>query len=670
MGDETINILGVDHGQETFIVLEAISSDLDINFVKTSSGAETLKLLKKKDFDLVLLRANLPEMNGFETAKCIRQQKKTKQLPIIFLDVQPTDLEHVYSGADLDCVDYLPKPLMAEALKSKISLFQRLVQQKRVLEKKAKRLEKANAQILSQQLSLAESEVRFRTAFDQSYQFMAILDVEGRVLELNRLAKKLCGDNVGVLKGQFLWNICWVGQAEENQRLKECIARAAGGECITDEARFKGVDGQERMLSRSVAPVRDDDGKIVNITVQGHDITARVSAEKEKQNVGILLQQARKMEALGALAGGVAHDFNNILSVILGNTELAKMSCKSNSPPDKFLESIHASGIQAKELVKQILSFSRQEEMKKISLRPAEVVTESLKLLRSTIPTTIEIVADIDHTCGRIFADPTQYHQILMNLCTNAYHAMELKGGTMTIRLYQETLKETDLLREFNCKPGDYAHLAVEDSGEGIDQSIIDRIFDPYFTTKESGKGTGMGLATVYGIIQGHNGAIRVDSQPGDGTAFHVYLPISGRQVEKQEESHGELVYGSEHILLVDDDDGLLLMVKTLLERIGYTVTTKVSATEAFVSFCESPEDYDLIITDQTMPGMTGMELAEKVFLIRPEIPLILSTGYSPTVSRDKVLAMGIKELAFKPLAFDKLSRLIRQVIDQAEFDV
>lgn len=665
MGDETINILGV--GRDTFIALEAISNDLDIELIKASSGGEALKLLEKKDFDLVLLEVNLPKMSGFETANRIRQQEATKRLPIIFLGVQPADLEQIYNDSDLDYVDYLAKPVIPEILKSKIFLFQRLVQQKRNLEKKAQRLEEANEHILTQQQGLAESEVRFRTAFDQSYQFMAILDAEGRVLELNRLAKKLCGDYSVNLKGQYLWNICWVGQDEENERLEKILKRAAGGEYITDEARFKGSDGEIRVLSRSVSPVKDGDGKIVYITVQGHDITARISAEKEKQNLGILLQQAQKMEALGALAGGVAHDFNNILSVILGNTELARMSCKSKSSPDKFLESIHASGIQAKELVKQILSFSRQEEMRKIPMRPAEVVTESLKLLRSTIPTTIEMVAEIDDTCGTIFADPTQYHQILMNLCTNAYHAMELKGGTMTIRLYQETLKSTALLREFSCQPGEYAHLVVEDSGDGIDQSIVDRIYDPYFTTKESGKGTGMGLAIVYGIIQGHNGAIRVVSKPGFGTAFHVFFPISGVQTEEPEESYGELVYGSEHILLVDDDDGLLLMVKTLLERIGYTVTTKISASDAFASFCDNPEDYDLVITDHTMPGMTGIELAEKIFLVRPEMPIILSTGYSPAVSREKVLAMGIKELAFKPLAFDKLSRLIRQIIDQVE---
>lgn len=667
MGDETINILGVDHGQECFIALEAISADLDIELVKASSGDEALRLLKKKDFDIVLLESNLPEMNGYETASRIRQQQRTETLPIIFLNVQPADLGHIYNGSDLGCVDYLAKPVVPKILKSKIFLFQKLFQQNRSLEKEALRLEKANELIVMQQQGLAESEVRFRTAFDQSYQFMAILDAEGKVLELNRLAKKLCGDYSGSLKGKYLWNICWIDQDEENKRLEKIIKRAADGECINDEARFKDVNGEVRVLSRSVSPVKDGDGKIVYITVQGHDITARIYAEKEKQNLGILLQQAQKMEALGALAGGVAHDFNNILSVILGNAELARMSCKSKASPEKYLESIHSAGIQAKDLVKQILSFSRQEELKKIPMRPAEVVTESLKLLRSTIPTTIEIVAEVDEKCGTIFADPTQYHQILMNLCTNAYHAMEQNGGTMTIRLYQESLYSTALLREFSCQPGDYAHLVVEDSGDGIDQSIVDRIYDPYFTTKESGKGTGMGLAIVYGIIQGHNGAIQVISKPGVGTSFHVYFPISGGQTEKLEESQEELVHGSEHILLIDDDDGLLLMVKTLLERIGYKVTTKISASDAFASFCDRPEEYDLVITDQTMPGMTGIELAEKIFLVRPEIPIILSTGYSPAVSREKVLAMGIKELAFKPLAFDKLSRIIRQIIDQAD---
>lgn len=665
MGDETINILGVGPVQEILVALESISDDLDIEVVKVSSGNEALQWIKKKEFDLVLLEAGLPEREGYETARRIRGHQKLEQLPLIFLNADSADLPHIVNGSYSGCVDYLTKPVVPEILKSKILLFQKLFQQRKSLIEKAQRLECASEQILRQQQEMVESEVRFRTAFDQSYQFMAILDAEGRVLELNRLAKKLCGDYSGSLKGQYLWNICWVGQDEENERLEKVIKRAGIGECNTDEAKFETGDGKVKILSRSVSPVKDSDGNIVYITVQGQDITSRIYAEKEKRNLGILLQQAQKMEALGALAGGVAHDFNNILSVILGNAELARMNSKNDSSSEKFLKNIHSAGIQAKDLVKQILSFSRQEEMKKVPMRPAEVVTESLVLLRSTIPSTIEIVAEVDEQCGTIFADPTQYHQILMNLCTNAYHAMEQKGGTLTIRLQQETLSSEALLHEFDCTPGEYAQLVVEDSGGGIDHNIVDKIYDPYFTTKESGKGTGMGLAIVYGIIQGHNGAIRVISKPGVGTAFHVFIPISSEQLEKQEESSGEIVQGNERILLVDDDTGLLFMAKTLLERIGYTVTTQSSAPDAFADFCISPDEYDLVITDQTMPSMTGLELAEKIFLVRPEIPIILSTGYSPAVSREKVLAMGIKELAFKPLAFDKLSQLVRQVLDR-----
>lgn len=666
MRDETINILGVDHRRESLHALEAISDDLGINLVTAFSGTEALDRLQKERFDLVLLEVTLPKMNGYETARRIRQQKSTEQLPILFLNAQPGGRERIFEGSDLGSVDYLAKPVVPAILKNKILLFQKLFQQKKNLEDKAQRLEQANEQILRQQQALAESEICFRTAFEQSYQFMAILDAEGRVLELNRLAKKLCGAHSGSLRGQYLWNICWVGQNEENQKLEKVIKRAAQGECFADEAKFTDIDGKVRVLSRTVSPVRDGDDNIVYITVQGHDITARIYAEKEKQNLGILLQQAQKMEALGALAGGVAHDFNNILSVILGNTELARMSCKAGSSPEKFLESVHAAGIQAKELVKQILSFSRQEEMKKIAIRPANVLTESLKLLRSTIPTTIEMVTEIDERCGTVFADPTQYHQIILNLCTNAYHAMEQKGGRLTIRLYQERLNSPSLLREFRCKPGEYAHLVVEDSGGGIERGIVDRIYDPYFTTKENGKGTGMGLAIVYGIIQGHNGAIRVISKPGVGTAFHVFFPIAGGDAAEKQESLEELVYGNEHILIVDDDAELLQMIENLLRRIGYQVTVKSSALEAFACFCNAPDQYDLIITDQIMPGMTGTELAQKIFMVKSKMPIILFTGYSSGVSRQKVLDMGIRELAFKPLAFDKLSRLVRQIIDDA----
>ncbi len=662
---EMITVLAVADKPECHHSLEVMTEDLDIKMLKVHSGREALKVLEEEEICLVLLEDEMVEMGGAETAQRIHQRQQSQHLPILFLNVSPQSRQGTEHGYNVEAVDYLFKPVVPEILRSKILLFQKLYQQNRMLEVKARRLELANQQILRQQEDLSASEICFRAAFEQSFQFMAILDVEGRVLELNHLAKKLCGNSTVDAVGQYLWNICWLGQDEENERLQKVIAKARSGENTKDEAVFE--DGDDiRILSRTVSPVSDSSGTIQFIAIQGHDITDRIYAEKEKQNCEILLQQAQKMEALGVLAGGVAHDFNNILSVILGNTELARMSYDADKSPKKFLESIHSAGIQARDLVKQILSFSRQEKMIKTMVRPADVVSESLKLLRSSLPSTINIVAEIDDRCGVIFADPTQFHQVFMNLCTNAYHAMEENGGILTIRLYQETVKSKQLLEEFHCESGEYAHLVVADSGDGIDQDIINMIFDPYFTTKESGKGTGMGLAIVYGIIRGHGGAIRVITEKSKGCAFHVFIPTVDGVEQRQESAEGPLYYGRGHILVVDDEPELLMVMQVMLERLGYEVTSTTSATEALTSFCAEPERFDLMLTDQIMPELKGTELAAKVLDIKPEMPIILCTGYSPAVSRKKVLAMGIQELVFKPWAANDLSRIIRQLLERA----
>ncbi|MBM9604983.1 ATP-binding response regulator [Desulfopila inferna] len=661
-----INILGVDDKPENLLALEAVLEDLNINLIKASSGEEALECLLRVDCALILMDVMMPGLGGYETAKLIRSREKSRQIPIIFITAINPEQEHVFKGYDCGGVDYLFKPIVAEVLRNKVSIFVELFQQRKRLKDKAQELQIANDHISMQQQELCQSEVRFRTAFEQSFQFMAILDPAGRVIELNKLAQKLCGIYTGSLVGQFLWNICWVGQDDENMKLRRAIDRAAEGECICDEATFTDIKGSTRFLYRSVSPVKDESGKVVYITVQGHDITDKVIAENEKRNLEILLQQAQKMEALGALAGGIAHDFNNVLSVIIGNADLAVNSCDRSSPQLQFLNRIHEAGRKARELVKQILSFSRQAEIEKVVLQPSQVLVESIKLLRSSIPTTIEIVQDIDPQCGAILADPTQYHQIIMNLCTNAFHAMEEKGGKLMIGLCREDV-DYRYYHDLGLKPGGYAHLIVEDNGYGIDKEHLEKIFDPYFTTKEKGKGTGMGLAIVHGIVKGHGGVIHVDRKDNEGTAFHVYLPLVNREGDQKEEPLDVLSYGSEHILLVDDEEPLLEMVKNMLELMGYQVTSCISSRDALHVFEQSPDTFDLVITDQTMPGMTGFELAGKILSIRTGMPIVLCTGYSPNISRKSIAALGIKELVLKPLALDEFSNVIRRAIDQAD---
>ena len=395
------------------------------------------------------------------------------------------------------------------------------------------------------------------------------------------------------------------------------------------------------------------------------DITVQKLAEAEKKKLQLQLQQAQKMEAIGTLAGGIAHDFNNILSAILGYAEMAREDSLPGSLAARDLDQVIKAGNRAKDLVKQILAFSRQAETEQIHIQPATIVKETIKLLRSSLPSTITIHQDLAVDCGVIHADPTQIHQILMNLATNAYHAMEENGGILTISLRRKTLTKEDLVNASHAHPGEYVQLTVSDTGTGIEATIVDRIFDPYFTTKETGKGTGMGLAIVHGIVTTYGGLITCHSQPGEGTVFQVTLPILTEAVAESTAPLELPPLGTERILFIDDEKILANLTQTMLSRLGYSVTVRTSSIEALTTFKNQPEAFDLVITDQTMPGITGVDLARRMLQIRPGLPIILCTGYSNLISEDRVKGMGIKGFALKPLTKKDIAALIREVLDQ-----
>lgn len=371
------------------------------------------------------------------------------------------------------------------------------------------------------------------------------------------------------------------------------------------------------------------------------------------------------MEAIGTLAGGIAHDFNNILGAILGYAEMAKDDCLSGSVNPQDLDQVIQAGHRAKDLIKQILAFSRQTKAQKIPLQAAKIVKDSIQLLRSSIPVTIVIQQDIDPETDLILADPTQFHQIVMNLCTNAYHAMEETGGTLTISLGNKFLTQQDMIGIAHAQTGHFVQLAISDNGSGIPLEIQEKMFDPYFTTKETGRGTGMGLAIVHGIVKSYDGFITCHSEVGMGTVFKINLPaLSGQNLQETEKVEMPPV-GTEHILLIDDEPMLVELGKTMLERLGYTVTARTNSFEALTTFKNQPETFDGVITDQTMPGMTGLDLARRMLQIRPDLPIILCTGYSSIISEEKAKTMGIKGFALKPIAMKDIAALIRKVLDE-----
>jgi PAS domain S-box-containing protein len=373
------------------------------------------------------------------------------------------------------------------------------------------------------------------------------------------------------------------------------------------------------------------------------------------------LRHAQKIEAIGTLAGGIAHDFNNILAAILGYSELAMADLPPGNPIRYKLESIHKSGERARDLVTQILAFSRKDEPVMIPVAMHLIVKDALKILRPAIPTTIEINTQVNPGCD-VLGDPAQLHRIIMNLCTNAYQAMAETGGVLSISLSTVTLGGKSALA--TIAPGSYALLVVADTGSGIAPENRDRIFDPYFTTKERGKGTGLGLATVHGIVKSHGGTIRVDSCTGRGTRFEIYLPLTQETVGTKEESQAPLAGGHEHILLVDDEPDILDIEREMLEHLGYTITTQGSAKEALTLFAAQPEIFDLVITDMTMPTLSGDKLAAELKNIRSDIPIILCTGFNELVSKEKADSLGIKGFLMKPVKMADLTAMVRDLLD------
>ncbi len=423
-------------------------------------------------------------------------------------------------------------------------------------------------------------------------------------------------------------------------------------------------DGSYRWI-RDVVSVVMDSGAPQKLIGFMQDITHQIEMEHEQEEMASKLQQAQKMEAIGTLAGGIAHDFNNILSVILGYTEMAREDSESGSVIANNLNMVLDAGDRARNLVKQILAFSRQEQTQFVLFQPAHIVQETIKMLRPTLPSTININQDIEIFSSSIFAEPSQFNQILVNLCTNAFHAMEETGGELDICLKETYLEGGNSILEQNLNPGPYVQLSIHDSGHGIPQEIKAKIFDPYFTTKEPGKGTGMGLSIIHGIVKSFGGFISVVSEKDKGSIFHVFIPVSKKEQLSENDAADCVLTGKENILFVDDEQILAEMDKRMLERLGYNVTIKSSSLEALTTFHKHHDQFDLVITDQTMPGMTGADLARRMIQIRPDIPIILCTGFSSIISEEGAKSIGIKGFAHKPLTKEDLSKLIRKVLNE-----
>ncbi len=421
------------------------------------------------------------------------------------------------------------------------------------------------------------------------------------------------------------------------------------------------------ILDRGKVISRTDDGKPQWMFGTHIDITSRKLAEESREKLRAQLNQVQKMESIGNLAGGIAHDFNNILFPITGMSELLLEDLPMGSPEWENVQEIFKAGKRGSDLVKQILTFSRQSEHKMIPTRIQSVLKEVIKLSRATIPSNIEICQDIQQDCGMVMADPSQIHQIGMNIITNAFHAIGNKGGKISVRLRQAVLGTPKPL-DTNLRPGLYAVLSISDTGHGMSEELVGKIFDPYFTTKEQGKGTGLGLAVVYGIVKEHKGKIKVYSETGKGTTFDIYLPLMEKidRTESLTETEGRQG-GKERILLVDDEESIARLEAQILTRLGYDVTFHATSQKALDTFRDDPDGFDLIITDMTMPEMTGDQLAMEISSIKPDMPIIICTGFSERISKEQAGNMGVKGFLMKPVLKSDMARMVRKVLDESK---
>ena len=509
---------------------------------------------------------------------------------------------------------------------------------------------------------LRETEKKYRELAESLPQVIFEVDLDGTLKYVNQTVYQLFGYTPEEIARGF--NVLEAFIPEDRERVALDIMLNIQGQGLgrreytavrKDGTRFPASVHANRILRGQTAT------GVRGILI---DLTKTKRAEEEKKKLEIQLQQAQKMEAIGALAGGIAHDFNNILSAIIGYTELARLNDGASTIGNELNQVLIAAN-RAKDLVKQILAFSRQTDEERMPVSVGMVVKEAIKFLRATIPTTIEIKSRIDKNSGAVLANSVELHQIIMNLCTNAVHAIGDRGGVLEVEVRNAEIEHAQINNFVELEMGSYVLVSVKDTGYGMTPDVIKRIFDPYFTTKEKGVGTGLGLAVVHGIVKKSGGAIQVESEPGKWTIFYIYLPRINMTLPIKAAQPKPIEGGPERILFVDDEKMLVDIGEQTLQRLGYHVVSRTSSIEALELFKAKPDYFDLVITDQTMPGMTGDALARELLRIRPDLPVIICTGYSQTIDHERAKRIGIKALVEKPMLMDEIAAAVRKVLNK-----
>ncbi len=612
--------------------------------------SEAVSHLKNEETDLALLDLDLPDSQGIETVRAAHQA--APEMPIVVLTGNQDEhigIEAVQGGAQ----DFLIK---GQTHHTHLSRVLRYAVQRNFAKEKVR-----------------ESERFLRSTLDALSAHIAIIDSSGNILATNSAWRKFAEANGGLAlrcceKSNY-FEACHATHGDNRPNARCARTFAEGVRAVLDERKdrfemeylLRCQSGNE-WFHGQVTPFPS--GRERKAVVAHENITERKLAQEEKIKLAAQLRQTYKMEAIGTLAGGIAHDFNNILAAVLGYVELSMLDLEKGDPLERNLQEVYQAGMRAKELVQQILTFARKEEGHIQPTQICVIAEEAARLIRSTIPTSIDVQLTVESEAFAM-ADPTQIHQIFMNLFANAAQAMVTGEGQLSIHISEASLDASFQSMHKTFEPDDFLKITISDTGVGIAPDRLEKIFDPYYTTKHEGEGSGLGLSVVHGIVRSHGGEITVESVVDRGTSFSVYLPLSVKSVDQPIEVSNKFPIGSEHILFVDDELPITEMSRQRLSLLGYKVTAVDSSFDALSLLAENPDDFDAIITDMTMPGMTGEKLAMEAQKIRPKIPIILCTGYSRRISKEKAASIGIKAFLMKPVTIKEMAETLREVLEE-----